>query len=345
MGDSQNWFDQGFAFLEKGNYTEAITAFDKAITFSQSQKDAWFNRGLAFAQMGNYLKAIQSFDQTLSLDPDYENAKKAKTVVLARVENQKNTTPAPVAAPPFRDSYVQASATAKTVPSPSKESIRNPVFAVLFSFLFPGWGQWYNGRRWAGLVFLVVSVILSVLNIALRLVLIHYQIVLTIIFMVLGLGIWIYGMYDAYTTAESINRGEIGFTRKSRLFWLPPVILVLMIVITILLAAVIAAFVFGMAGNIQHTKVVAATVQQMDASHIVVTYQGGQDANQVSRIIGEVMDSKGSSQTKTLGQPGDTTPVKVGSTLSFTGTPGKDHVIATAKFMDGTNQVILDTYV
>jgi FlaG/FlaF family flagellin (archaellin) len=163
--------------------------------------------------------------------------------------------------------------------------------------------------------------------------------------MAVGIGIWIYGMYDAYTTAKKINSREIGFTRKSRLFWLPPVILVLMIVLTILLAAVIASFVFGMAGNIQHTKVVAATVQQMDAHQIVVTYQGGQDANQVSQVIAEVMDSRGSSQTKTLGQPDDTTPLMVGSTLSFTGTPEKDHVVATAKFMDGTDQVILDTYV
>jgi FlaG/FlaF family flagellin (archaellin) len=261
------------------------------------------------------------------------------------MEKQKTTIPAPVAAPPLRDSSVPAPTMPKTGPSRPKESIRNPVFAVLFSFLFPGWGQWYNGKRWPGLVFFGVSIFSAIVNLVLRLLLIHYQIMLTIIFMVLGSGIWVYGMYDAYTTAESINRGEIGFTRKSRLFWLPPVILVLMIVITILLAAVIAAFVFGMAGNIQHTKVVAATVQQMDASHIVVTYQGGQDADQVSQMIAEVTESTGSSHAITLGQPGSTTPLKVGSTLSFTGTPGKDHVVASAKFMDGTNQVILDTYV
>ena len=70
-----------------------------------------------------------------------------------------------------------------------------------------------------------------------------------------------------------------------------------------------------MADTIQHTKVVAATVQQMDASHIVVTYQDGQDADQVSQMIAEVTESTGSSHAITLGQPGSTTPLKVGSTL------------------------------
>ena len=58
----------------------------------------------------------------------------------------------------------------------------------------------------------------------------------------------------------------------------PVIGVILMVAITVILAAVIAAFVFGMAGNISKTKVVAATAQQPDATHIVVTYQGGQDA-------------------------------------------------------------------
>ena len=58
----------------------------------------------------------------------------------------------------------------------------------------------------------------------------------------------------------------------------PVIGVILMVAITVILAAVIAAFVFGMAGNIQKTKVVAATVSQPSANLIIVTYQGGQDA-------------------------------------------------------------------
>jgi FlaG/FlaF family flagellin (archaellin) len=344
MENLQNWFDKGVALLEEENFAGAITSFDKAITFNQSVKDAWFNRGVACAQVGKYQQALHSFDQALMHDPDYENAKKARTVVLALSEKQKKTNSAQAMAPPPGRSFSLVPAAPQTVPSPGKQPIRNPLLAMIFSFFFSGWGQWYNGERWKGLFFWGVTIIAGILNIVLRISL-KNNLLVAIGFMAVGIGIWIYGMYDAYTTAKKINSREIGFTRKSRLFWLPPVILVLMIVLTILLAAVIASFVFGMAGNIQHTKVVAATVQQMDAHQIVVTYQGGQDANQVSQVIAEVMDSRGSSQTKTLGQPDDTTPLMVGSTLSFTGTPEKDHVVATAKFMDGTDQVILDTYV
>ena len=52
-----------------------------------------------------------------------------------------------------------------------------------------------------------------------------------------------------------------------------------MVAITVILAAVIAAFVFGMAGNITKTKVVAATATR-SGSNINVVYQGGQDVLQ-----------------------------------------------------------------
>ena len=57
-----------------------------------------------------------------------------------------------------------------------------------------------------------------------------------------------------------------------------------MVAVTILLALlVIAAFVFGMAGNIQKTKVVAAAAAQ-SGNDIIVTYQGGQDAATVTQL-------------------------------------------------------------
>ena len=38
-------------------------------------------------------------------------------------------------------------------PAPVKPEIRNPPAAVILSFLFTGWGQWYNGQTWEGLKF------------------------------------------------------------------------------------------------------------------------------------------------------------------------------------------------
>ena len=64
----------------------------------------------------------------------------------------------------------------------------------------------------------------------------------------------------------------MAFTRKNEEAVSPVIGVILMVAITVILAAVIAAFVFGMAGNIQKTKVVAATENRVNGrglrSHI-----------------------------------------------------------------------------
>ena len=114
----------------------------------------------------------------------------------------------------------------------------------------------------------------------------------------------------------------------------PVIGVILMVAITVILAAVIAAFVFGMAGNVSKTKVVAATASQQGATTIFVTYQGGQDAVQVSSLSAKF----GTAAAVDL-------PNTVGATVSGTGTTTQDHVVVTATFTDGSTQVILDTYV
>ena len=133
----------------------------------------------------------------------------------------------------------------------------------------------------------------------------------------------------------------------------PVIGVILMVAITVILAAVIAAFVFGMAGNIQKTKLVAATVQQ-NGNNIIVTWQGGQDAatftgGNVSLTLGS--GSVGTiAYSPTVGTLGNIGPV-VGcqTVISLTGAgatlSGRDHVVVTGWFGDGSQQVILDTFV
>ena len=66
-------------------------------------------------------------------------------------------------------------------------------------------------------------------------------------------------------------------TRKNDEAVSPVIGVILMVAITVILAAVIAAFVFGMSGNISKTKVVAVTVTTARCVPYHVTYQGGQD--------------------------------------------------------------------
>ena len=159
------------------------------------------------------------------------------------------------------------------------------------------------------------------------------------------IGIWVYGMYDSYKTAERINRRRDSFTGKSRLFWFPVVLFVLAIVVSI--AAVAAAFVFGMPGIIEQTKDVVVSVRQPDSNNITVTYQGGQDAYLMNQLTATVRDNAGDTQTKTIGQlSGQTTPLDVGSSMTFTGEFSlQNHVVASGAFSDGVQQVLLDTYI
>ena len=109
-----------------------------------------------------------------------------------------------------------------------------------------------------------------------------------------------------------------------------------MVAVTVILAAVIAAFVFGMAGNIQKSRIVAATADHRGANNdIYVTYQGGPDSSEVASL------------NTTLNEVVNTTLGKVpGSSLKLNGTSGKNnHVVVVATFLDGATQVILDTFV
>jgi flagellin-like protein len=121
----------------------------------------------------------------------------------------------------------------------------------------------------------------------------------------------------------------------------PVIGVILMVAITVILAAVIAAFVFGMASGVTKTKAVAATARQMQTD-IIITWQGGQDNPLLSSWNVSIENSTGS-KTGLVNVPGNV----VGNSTKFGGwgTSGQDHVVVIANFNDGTAQVVLDTYV
>ncbi|NQS74246.1 MAG: type IV pilin N-terminal domain-containing protein [Methanoculleus sp.] len=119
----------------------------------------------------------------------------------------------------------------------------------------------------------------------------------------------------------------------------PVIGVILMVAITVILAAVIAAFVFGMSGNVDTQKMVAATATQQGTS-IVVTYQGGADYLSVTNLTVTVTNSTGGAESNSI----NGTP-EVGWSCTFNGTEGRDHIVVVAKFADGSSQVVLDTFV
>jgi flagellin-like protein len=134
----------------------------------------------------------------------------------------------------------------------------------------------------------------------------------------------------------------------------PVIGVILMVAITVILAAVIAAFVFGMAGNVSKTRNLAitaqksaATVSNVNTPIIILTNNGGPDASQVTTFSSTI---DGAAVTEWLNNGAWTVAVSqlgtsVGSTISYPGLAAKNHVIVTANFVDGSSQVMLDTNV
>ena len=135
----------------------------------------------------------------------------------------------------------------------------------------------------------------------------------------------------------------------------PVIGVILMVAITVILATVIAVFVFGMASDVQSTKTVAATAKQ-SGEDIIVTYQGGPDASKVDVIDVTVYDSNGATATATVNGTSivSGTSLTSGSinwtspepgytmTIGGVGSSAQERVVITAEFDDGTEQVLLD---
>ena len=148
----------------------------------------------------------------------------------------------------------------------------------------------------------------------------------------------------------------------------PVIGVILMVAITVILAAVIAAFVFGMGSSLKKNYLVAATVSQVTTEKIDITYNGGPDTDSLDYIKVRLISGANPANvyTATIGNTTDAAAdVPVGTSITIPGADGtnptttiipntiitpsdfaeRDHVTVTATFLDGMSQVIVDTYV
>jgi flagellin-like protein len=145
-------------------------------------------------------------------------------------------------------------------------------------------------------------------------------------------------------TGRNIKKGSF---KKGEDAVSPVIGVILMVAITVILAAVIGAFVFGMGSGVQKTYIVAATASQV-GSDIVVTYNGGPDADYVGYINVTEAGSADADEYLNGGTNETLTGNTVGTSAKYVdaGSTGKnDHVLVVATFTDGSQQIILDTYV
>ena len=108
---------------------------------------------------------------------------------------------------------------------------------------------------------------------------------------------------------------------------------ILMIAITVIIAAVVAAFVFGMGGTTHDMKRVGVNLQRTTPDSVSVMIVTGSDVGSLTGIefTGDVTDSWGA------------TSYNIGDSHIISGVSTNAHLVITGTFSDDTQQVILDT--
>ncbi|WAC04431.1 MAG: type IV pilin N-terminal domain-containing protein [Methanoregula sp.] len=114
---------------------------------------------------------------------------------------------------------------------------------------------------------------------------------------------------------------------------------ILMVALVVILAAVIGSMVFGLVGIMKNPNLVGVSAVKFNTTHVLVTFTGGEKADQLYNLT--VSMNGGSPQPMTQG----TKSMTVGNSSFFSGaTSGSDHLVIVGYFADGTQQVIMDTY-
>jgi TM2 domain-containing membrane protein YozV len=113
-------------------------------------------------------------------------------------------------------------------PPPQKE-LKNSTISGFCSSVLPGLGQVYNGETKKGFVFFLMA---------------FFGLFL---FLIPGLIVWLYAMYDAYAVATKMNAGEIEFHETQVIhmvtfiaFAVVTIIVVLLLVISIIMTALMS---------------------------------------------------------------------------------------------------------
>ncbi|WOF15772.1 zinc ribbon domain-containing protein [Methanoplanus sp. FWC-SCC4] len=107
--------------------------------------------------------------------------------------------------------------------------LKVPLVSVFLSALFPGFGQVYNGDSlFKGLLIFFGCVAGS------------------FFFLIPGLVIWIYGMYDAYSVSEKMNKREIAYKEtKNRDLVLMILIPLIFMLILMFISIYVALMIYG----------------------------------------------------------------------------------------------------
>ncbi len=55
--------------LEDGQYEDALSSFERAISLNQNDPDLWNLKGIVLRSLGRYNEAVDCFNKSLEIDP------------------------------------------------------------------------------------------------------------------------------------------------------------------------------------------------------------------------------------------------------------------------------------
>jgi tetratricopeptide (TPR) repeat protein len=223
--DSAIWQSAGNVFFKQKDYKNALKCYEIAIELDNNNTDALNNIAMTYRSTGRDEDARVIIEYIKKVDPeDRERQKETE---------QSSPAPAPVQIPTkIPDGYYKRSTSEGLPPtysnSPEKER-KSPVVALILAFFFGGAGQVYNGRLAKGLAIFLC------------------QLVGLVAFVIPGLIVWIYAIYDAYSTSNRMNLGHIPFKKASAIEWIVYVgvsvgVLLAMVVFFIMLVLPMSSF-------------------------------------------------------------------------------------------------------
>lgn len=90
---AQDWYEQGFILTNEERYSEAVHAYEKALSSNRSLLNAWYYSGDALFRLGRYSEAVLAFGNATAVDPDFVDAYFYESLVyekLGRYQDQKD---------------------------------------------------------------------------------------------------------------------------------------------------------------------------------------------------------------------------------------------------------------
>ena len=137
----------------------------------------------------------------------------------------------------------------------------------------------------------------------------------------------------------------------------PVIGVILMVAVTVVMAAIVGSFLYGFIGGGGAPPAVSATAtyfERTDGGRVIATYTGGPDHDFVYQITVAAVNESAAVLNTTDNDDASKTVTDVGASVTFDKTSGSgtknleratNHVVVTAEFLDNTTSVILDTWV